>query len=80
MKALVHFERVGRTHDLDAEFEVSSLDDLAEQIFRFSRKHLGSRWFGVSLGVDADETTGDGCIEAGRFGRFTFTLVPEAAA
>jgi hypothetical protein len=68
----VEFERIGRTHGLSATFHAADGDELAEQVYRFARRYLGSRWFVV--GLDLDEGTGS--IEAGRSGRFTFHEVP----
>jgi hypothetical protein len=68
---VVSFERIGRHHDLTLECEAVDADDLAEQVFRFAGRHLGSRDYVVSVDLDADATTGKGSIDGGRFGRFT---------
>ena len=64
----VEFERIGRTRGLPVQhFAAVNGDDLAEQVWRFARRHLGSRWFDVTVDLEAM----NGFIEFGRFGRFT---------
>lgn len=66
-KYSVEFERIGRRRDVpDNIFTVVDADDLAQQVWRFAGRYLGSRWYDVT--VDLDAMTGS--IEAGRFGRF----------
>lgn len=68
----VTFARIGRSHGPFAEtFSATSADDLAEQVFQYSRSKLGSKMFEVS--VDLDGMVGS--IEYGRFGTFTIDVV-----
>jgi len=69
MSGVIHFERIGREHDL-APLDVSgSPDDIAEQVYRFARKHLASGFFAVSV----DMASGVVWIEGGRFGKGQLT-------
>lgn len=68
----VTFDRIGRNcRNAKENFEANTADDLAEAIFKYSKKHLGSKEFDVL--VDLDTMTGS--IEYGRFGEFTIAPV-----
>lgn len=71
----VHFDRIGRSYrDRTERFVARDADDLAEQIFRFARRHLTSRDFQVLV----DLKTGRVTIDAGRFGTGTVLGSEEA--
>lgn len=64
----VHFERLGHSvKDRTETFEAADAQDLADQIYHFAGKHLGSKSFEVDVNLE----TGVGLVEWGRFGRFT---------
>lgn len=70
----VTFERIGRSEngtDIRQTFIAKDEDELLEQIVEFVRPRLGSREWSVAINPE----TGEGHIEAGRFGRFTFEQV-----
>lgn len=68
----VEFERVGRRRDIAPQtFTAANPDDLAEQVWRFVGRYLGSRAYDVFVEIE----DGRGSIEAGRFGTFTIAEV-----
>lgn len=72
----IDIERIGRgCKGVSVELVATDLDDLAEQMHRYARKHLASSWFEVML----DGESGHGSIDGGRFGRFTFAAVEPVA-
>ena len=61
------FERIGRTRGITpVVFESRTADDLARQVYRFARPHLGSRT--VEVLVNVDEQRGVILVGAGRPG------------
>lgn len=65
---IVEFERIGRSHDVPPlTTTAESAAHLAEQVYDYARRFLGSK--GYTVVVDLDEMSGS--IEAGRFGAFT---------
>lgn len=67
----VTFERIGRSEDgtdISQTFIAKDDDELLERIVEFVRPRLGSRDWTVAINPE----TGEGHIEAGRYGRFTF--------
>ncbi len=74
----VTFDRIGRNHDAaPLEVRISDglpvVDELAEQVHRYARRHLGSREVEVSVDLD----TLEGVIVVGGFrpaGSFTVTV------
>lgn len=70
----IEFGRVGRNHNVPPlEVTAADVDEVAEAVWRVANRHLGSRFFDVSVDLE----TGEGWIEGGRFGRFTVTeIVP----
>lgn len=73
------FERVGRNRSVpDLPVETATDypgDEIAEAVYRYSRRFLGSKWFDVTVDLEA----GTGSIEAGRFGRFSVAVEGEPA-
>ena len=64
----VRFERIGRGHrETVATFDAETADDLAAAVYRHCKGKLASRWFDVTVDLDA----GTGGIDGGRFGAFT---------
>ena len=70
----VTFERVGRRHDVPPLEVAGDPDEIAEQVYRYARRFLGSK--DVFVSVDLEQMTGS--INAARFG--TFTLAPAVTA
>lgn len=65
--AHVRFERIGRNRnvpDMPISGDPTNLDNVAAQAFDHARKHLGSKWFDVTV-----DEAGTVLIEYGRFGR-----------
>jgi hypothetical protein len=72
IKYRVTWERIGRTHDVpDLDITTEDPDEIAEQIWRYARRYLGSRWYMC----DVDLTTGAVHIGGGRFGQGTIAAV-----
>ncbi|MFI6160360.1 hypothetical protein ACIA59_10470 [Micromonospora haikouensis] len=71
----VEFARIGRKHDVAPFGPVVSGPDhaerIAEEVHRYAGRHLSSRFFDVSVDLDAEQ----GWIEGGRFGSFTVTRI-----
>ena len=68
MSYMVTFTRIGRNHNVP-QLTIpgpATADDIAEQVHRYARRHLMSRFYDV----DVDLAAGKGWIEGGRFGRF----------
>lgn len=78
---VVHFERVGRNHDvpdLRLEYPISLTDQqladgMAEDIFRYCRRFLLSNEYSVVF--ELREEDGEGTIGAGRYGAFRIRLL-----
>lgn len=69
----LHFERVGRAHDVRETIpwtNTGDLDGLAEAVYRKARRHIMSREFDVSVYKD-----GRVSLEYGRFGEGTWAFV-----
>lgn len=76
----INFQRIGRNHQVaPLEVEVQPgpqlMNDLAEQVHRYARRHLGSSEYTVTVQLGANTGAGDGTIMCGRFGRFTITEI-----
>lgn len=75
----VTFDRIGSKHNVQPQvFEARDADDLAQQIHRYARRHLGSR----EVEVVADLLERRGSIFVGGFrsgGRFTIELTDDPA-
>jgi malate/lactate dehydrogenase len=81
---LVHFDRIGRNHNVpDLKVRViyeegggdqdwQAANKLAEAVSKVARKNLISRWFEVTVFLEQER----GLIEDGRFGCFSFTVIP----
>lgn len=71
----IEFARVGRNHNVAPFGPIVSgpdhADQIAEAVFRYAGRYLGSRFYDV----DVDVAAGKGWIEGGRFGTFTVTRV-----
>lgn len=73
MRYVVTFERIGRRRDLPPiTVEGADGDEIAEAVWRFANRHLGSKMFDVYVDLEAMR----GTIEQGRFGAFTLELAP----
>lgn len=75
----VTFDRIGRNHSvppLDIKRAEPDADYLADAIFSYARKHLGSREVETYVGLSEDGSQGEGGILVGGFrpaGNFTIT-------
>lgn len=68
------FDRIGRNHYVPPLAVTGTPDEIAEQVFRYARRYLGSKWYEVT--VDLETMTG--AIEYGRFGSFMLQETEES--
>jgi hypothetical protein len=66
--------RIGRTRgNGDLVITARDANDVADQVYRHVKNKLASRWFEVTVDLEAQR----GSIECGRFGRFTVVPLTE---